>query len=255
MNAEAYFATLVAIVLLIAFSGALVGRLRHYGFGRDRVARLRADYLVRRKTPIGKKAHRPLLIRHLEDPLRQTVLDLAPFVLNGLVLYALFRTGHYLALPLFVLPVMAAEYWAVWKFQQSQLPAYQADLDRYWHVLTDQNNRVFDGVVQGWNLDQKEDELASEHLLLGGKIVSVTSQSRDGELNVLRLFLPIQCPTRAPEDRTVRVFYLPSPDGKVQGREAAGTIRDFQSIPWHPLFRPENGLTYDEYAKRRVVNW
>ncbi len=239
-----------ATVFLIVFSiGLGYLKLRYFGFGFHGLLERQQHFEERRKTELGKKAHRPRLIRHAENPYYVFGLSIAPTAVNGAILIALGIQGLYVLVPVVAIPLALLEFAFAWYVQARRLPLYQQDCDEYL-CLTAEGNRCLDGQLKDWDVSQSPGELASSRLLSGGKIVTL-SADRNGHLRVLRLFFPLSDVPMPPQDLSIRVFY--APEKEVQGKAIDGVFLGYQRVERTPSQR-RDGLTYDEYAKGRTVN-
>jgi hypothetical protein len=199
------FGQLAATVFLIIFSVSLgYLKLRFFGFGQRGLLERQVDYEERRKTIIGKKAHRPVLIRHTESLLHILGLCLVPTVLNGTLLLFLYWRGLYAIVPAIVIPLAILEFFLAQWVQKERRPMYQVDYDRYM-LLTQTDNRF----VNGHMIKQ---EGVSSLELSGGRIVEFSYIQLGGLVTNLRLFVSFTTdrlfPVRKlrPDDR-VRIFY------------------------------------------------
>lgn len=203
---DAYvFSQFAATVFLIVFSVGLgYLKLRYFGFGDRGLMKRQVDYEERRRTRIGKRAHRPRLIRHAENPYYVFGLSIAPTVLNGVGLLVLFWYGQYVLVPVLALPVAIVEFALAWYLQQRFVPLYEADYDRYMR-LTDPDHRSFDGTI----VEQGD----VSNLVSGGRIITASRIIRGGQVTQLRLFVTYEADTqylvhKASGER-LRIFYRP----------------------------------------------
>lgn len=212
---DAYvFSQFAATVFLIVFSFGLgYLKLRYFGFGFHGLLELQVGYEERRKTRTGKRAHRPLLIRHAENPFHVFGLSILPTLLNGILLLALFRYGQYVLVPGLVIPIAIAEFLLAWHIQKMYVPLYRADYDNYMR-LTDPNHRSFDGTIV-----EQANDVGS--LLSGGRVVRVSRISRGGQVKQLRLFVSyetdVRYPVRKAGNERIRIFFRPygTPDRRM----------------------------------------
>lgn len=204
---DAYvFLQLAMTVSLIVFSVGLgYLKLRFFGFGFQGLLGRQVSYEERRKTRTGKRAHRPLLIRHAENPYYVFGLSILPTVLNGCLLLALFWYGNYVLVPALAIPIAIAELLLAWYVQKTYVPLYQTDYDNYMR-LTDPNHRSFDGTIV-------EQSGGVDTLLSGGRVVRVSRISRGGQVKQLRLFVSyetdVRYPVRKAGNERIRIFFRP----------------------------------------------
>lgn len=248
---DAYvFSQFAATVFLIVFSiGLGYLKLRYFGFGFQGILDRQVAYEERRKTELGRKAHRPLLIRYAEDWLQVFGRAILPAVVNGTILIVLGIRGLYALVPVIAIPLAVLEFAIVWYVQSCRRPLYQQDFEEYLR-LTAEGNRFLDGQLKDWDVSLSPDELVSSRLLSGGKIVTL-SADRNGHLRVLRLFYPFSAIPMPPSEQAVRVFY--APEKEVQGKSIDGVFLGYQRVE-RSKDRARGELSYDEYAKRRTVS-
>lgn len=240
------FAATVALLVFSVGLGYL--NLRYFGFGLGGLEERKLRYEKRRGTPLGKKAHRPSIIRHMEDPLQVFGRSILPTVLNGTLLIVLGLQGLYVLVPAIAVPLALAEFVLAWYVQSRYVPGYERDFDEYLRLTAD-GNRSLDGQVKDWDVSLSLNELVSSRLLSGGKIISVFSD-RNGHLRNLRLFHPFSDVPLPPPDHSVRVFYRP--EKEVQGKEVDGVFLGYQVVERAP--ERNRGMSFDDYADSRTVN-
>lgn len=203
---EYLISQIIATTLLIVFSLGLGHQLRHLGFGTYGLLDRRVSYEERVRMEVGKRARRPLLIRHAESWWCSIGLTSLPAVLNSGLLALLYQSGSYVLLPVIVVPVMLAEFALAWWIQKQWVPMYQADYARYM-LLTDANNDCFNGRI----IYQGED---SPCIVNGGRIIRIARVLPGGRVKNLNLFVSFRtCLTFGirklePLD-PVRIFFRP----------------------------------------------
>lgn len=248
MQGEYIVSQFAATIALLIFSVGLgYLKLRYFGFGQDGFLLLLQEYKRRRMTALGKKAHRPLIIRYTEDPLHVFGRSILPTLVNGTILLVLGFRGLYDLVPMIAVPLALAEFGLASYIQAGRVPMYQRDFAEYLRLTAD-SNRCVDGQVKDW--DNPPSELASSRLLSGGKIITVASDRKGRPLQTLRLFHPFSAVPLPPPDQSVRVFYLPQKE--VQGKVLDGVLLGYQIAQRAPR-RTSGDLSFDEYAERRTV--
>jgi hypothetical protein len=248
---DAYpFSQLAATVFLIVFSVGLgYLKLRFFGFGFRGLLDRQVSYEERRRTPIGKKAHRPLLIRHAESPFYIFGLSILPTILNGALLIALAWSGQYALAPAIAIPLALVELALAWWVQKQRVPMYESDFADYLR-LTEPGNCWFVGEVKDRDYSAVAAR-ATDHLLSGGKIVSAFSQRRKGgPIECRRFFLPLTVLPVPGDGQVVRLFYRGA--DAVQGRAVDGIIIGFQ-----PYARPKviADPTYEDLEERIAAKY
>lgn len=251
MQGEYIVSQFAATVALLIFSVGLgYLKLRYFGFGQDGFQDLVRQYEERRKTALGKRAHRPLLIRCAEDPLQVFGRSILPTLVNGAILLALGFQGFYALVPMIAVPLALAEFALAWYIQAGRVPMYQRDFAEYLRLTAD-SNRSLDGQVKDWDVALSPSELASTRLLSGGRIITVASDRKGHQFRTLRLFHPFSAVPLPAPDQSVRVFYLPQKE--VRGKAIDGVLLGCQVVERAPR-RKSGDLSFDEYAERRTVN-
>ncbi len=230
------FSQLAATLFLIIFSvGFGYRKLRYFGFGFHGLLERQVDYETRRRTRIGKKAHRPLLIRHAESAFHVFGLSILPTVVNGAILLSMYRGGFYALVPMIVIPLALAEFGLGWWMEKKRVLLYQDDYDRYMR-LTHGDNRFFDGTV----IEQSNDV---EHILSGGRLIWVSRIGSSGQVRQLRLFVSFQTDVsylvRKVGNARIRMFYrsygTPDPTMNIV---VHGELLGFQAKAVEPLLDP-----------------
>ncbi len=239
MSTEYPLVPLAATVCLIVFSLAFgFLKLRYFGFGFDGWLQRQIDYEERRKTALGQKAHRPLLVRHGESLLIALGWTLLPVVLIGIFLLGLYWRGLYHWVHIVAVPLAFAIYFVSSRIQQRLVPMYQANFDEYM-ALTAGDNCWFDG-----NVAERGEDFLSR-----GRIITVSRILKSGMMDPgIRLFVSYETDVAylglLQSASTARFFYQPA------GRPIDGRLIGVQLVARRQL--PDPG--YDDLESRVVMN-
>lgn len=243
---------LIATWALIVFSSMLGFSFRSLGFGSSGLRDRLAKYETRRKTSLGKGAHRPLLVRHAENPYLLLFAFLAPTLVNGSILLWFYREGLYDQVPIITAMLVGVELFASRYFWRRYRSKYESDYVRYMR-LTDPRHQHADGEIMDRDLYAEPTAFENDRLLKGGKIISFTTTNRDGSLRVLRLFFPLSAYPLPPDGSRTRIFYRPV--DKVQGKPIHGVLIGCQALArMAPPPRNQSGTLRTSAASRPAAD-